>query len=209
MKDFWLVGITGRSGSGKSLVRAFYQSLGYPGVDADAVSREVCAPGSQCLAELAEMFGEDIIGADGALDRKMLAGRAFSRENGGEILIGITHPHIIGAILERADAARQAGHRFFFADGAVIVGAPFERHCDRLVLVTADPKVSITRVMLRDGISKTAVQQRLAAQQGEEALRAAADYVIENNGSEAALREKAREVLDVLRIAFQRQDVPL
>lgn len=204
MKDFWLVGITGRSGSGKSLVRAYYESLGYPAVDADAVSRAVCAPGLPCVDALARAFGEDIVAPDGTLDRKMLAERAFSREGGSELLVGITHPYIIDAILQQAEAARQAGHRLFFADGAVIVGAPFQRYCDKLVVVVADAKVSASRVMLRDGISKTSVQRRLAAQLSEMELCAAADYVIENNGTQAALQKQAQAVLGALSADFER-----
>ena len=205
MKNFWIVGITGRTGSGKSMVRAYYQSLGYPVVDADAVSRAVCAPGMPCVEALAKAFGKDIVAPDGALDRKKLAELAFMREGGSDVLVSITHPYIIGDILRQAEAAKQAGHKLFFADGAVIVGAPFQQYCDKLIVVTADAKVSISRVILRDGISKTSVQRRLAAQLSEAELRAAADYVIENNGTQAALQKRAQAVLGALLEDFEKQ----
>lgn len=198
MGDLMIVGITGRSGSGKSSLLNYYMSLGYPGVDGDVVSRHVCEKGSACLRKLAEAFGGDILDEDGNLQRGKLAVRAFSTPESNRRLVEITHPHIQWECERLEQEARNAGAKLFFIDGAMIVGNPFEAHIDKLIVVRSDPRLALSRIILRDGISKQAAHNRLDNQLSEEQLEAAADFVVENNGSAEALREKADEVLQHL-----------
>ncbi len=193
-----VVAVTGRSGSGKSTVSAYYASLGYPVLDADQVARQVVQPGGACLAQLCAAFGSDILAADGALDRAALAARAFATPEDAHRLTQITHPAIVKTLLEGVEAAKQTGRPFVFVDGAVIVGEAFEPHCDQIIVVTAAERESLSRVMLRDGISKQAARARLAAQRTESELRAAADYIIENTGDLQHLRDRAAQVLQQL-----------
>lgn len=193
-----MVGITGRSGSGKSSVAAYYARLGHPVADGDALSRAVCEPGQPCLAALAEAFGGDILLPDGSLDRRLLGQRAFATPEGNQRLQGITHPFIMEASKALEAEARAAGRPLFFFDGAMIVGSMFESHCDRLVVVVADLKLSISRIILRDGISKSSAHARLNAQLPEARLREAADYIIENNATQAVLEQRAEAVLQLL-----------
>lgn len=200
-----VVGVTGRSGSGKSSVAQHYASLGYPVADGDAISREVSGENSDCLRELTQAFGSGILTPAGALDRKALAGVAFADEKKTKQLIAITHPYIMQESLRRVQLAKEQGHPLFFMDGAVIVGGPFEPYCDKLIVVVAEKRLSVSRIILRDGISKAAAYSRLAAQQPEEALRGAADYVIENNAGKEELLRQADAVLAEL-LALRRQD---
>lgn len=190
-----VVGVTGRSGSGKSSVAGYYASLGYPVADGDLIAREIAQPGSEALQQLAEAFGEDIIAPDGSLLRRELAQRAFASPQQNARLMAITHPHITRRILEKAKEASQRGATLFFVDGAMIVGQMVAQHCDDIVVVTAPYTQAAERVMARDGISAAALDARLAAQLTEEELTAAADYVIENDDTLAALYAKAEVVL--------------
>lgn len=198
MKKCRVVGLTGRSGSGKSTVSSHYAAQGYPVLDGDLISREVTKPGSDCLAALVEVFGGEILQEDGSLDRAALATLAFAQPEATQKLVRITHPAIIAKLLEGIRQAEKQGARLVFVDGAVIVGAPFERYCDALIVVTAPERESLLRIMLRDGISKEAARRRLSAQLPEEKLRAAADYVLENRTSQAALLRQADGVLQQL-----------
>lgn len=198
MGDLLVVGITGRSGSGKSNLLDYYMSLGYPGVDGDVVSRYVCEKDSACLQELTEAFGMDILDEEGNLLRKKLAAKAFSSPESNRRLVEITHPHIQLECERLEQAARQAGAKLFFIDGAMIVGNPFQGHIDRLIVVKSDPRLALSRIILRDGISKQAANNRLDAQLSEGELVASADYVVDNNGSAETLRQKADEVLAAL-----------
>ncbi len=97
------LGITGRSGCGKSTVTAVFAAHGVPLVDADQISREILLPGSPLLPVLAQRFGADILYADGSLNRRLLADRAFATPEGKAALDGLTHPEIV----RRIRAAKQ------------------------------------------------------------------------------------------------------
>ncbi len=192
------VAITGRSGCGKSTVAEYYRSRGFSVLDGDAVAREVTQPGSPCLPELAKAFGADILDEGGALRRGVLAQRAFATKGDARRLTDITHPEIVRRLLAGVAQARAVGAKLVFVDGAVIVGAPFEPFCDAVIVVRAPQQVLEQRIMRRDGISRQAAQARLASQPAQERLDAAATFLLDNTGSEQALRAQARAVLESL-----------
>ena len=192
------VAITGRSGCGKSTVAQYCRSRGFPVLDGDAVAREVTQLGSPCLPALAKAFGADILDEDGALRRGVLAQRAFATKGDARRLTDITHPEIVRRLLAGVAQARAAGAKLVCVDGAVIVGAPFEPFCDAIIVVRAPQQVLEQRIMRRDGISRQAAQARLASQLAQEKLDAAATFLLDNTGSEQALRAQARAVLENL-----------
>ena len=192
------VAITGRSGCGKSTVAEYYRSRGFSVLDGDAVAREVTQPGSPCLPELAKAFGADILDEGGARRRGVLAQRAFATKGDARRLTDITHPEIVRRLLAGVAQARAVGAKLVFVDGAVIVGAPFEPFCDAVIVVRAPQQVLEQRIMRRDGISRQAAQARLASQPAQERLDAAATFLLDNTGSEQALRAQARAVLESL-----------
>lgn len=193
-----IVGITGRSGCGKSSATIFLARLGYPCIDADQVAREVVLPGSPCLAQLQEHFGNDILDTKGNLRRRLLADRAFATPGGTRLLTQITQPEILRRIEVQLEQAQQSGAPIAFVDGAVIVGTPFQSRCDALILVSAPYEESVSRICARDGISPEMARRRLDAQMPLETLRAAATIEIVNDGTPEQLESKVRMLLDSL-----------
>ncbi len=194
-----IVGITGRSGCGKSSATKFLAQQGYPCIDADQVAREVMLPGSPCLAQLQEQFGADILDETGALRRRLLADRAFATPEGTRLLTELTQPEILRRIEADLQCAQEAGAELAFVDGAVIVGSPFQARCDELVLITAPYEVSVQRICARDGIAPEMARRRLDAQTPLEQLRAAATVEIANDGTPQQLQMRIRELLQTLR----------
>lgn len=192
------LGITGRSGCGKSTVTAVFAGHGVPLADADQISREILLPGSPLLPALAERFGADILKADGTLDRRLLADRAFATPAGTRALTAITQPEILHRIETRLQEAEQGGAELAFVDGAVIVGTPFEARCDALVLISAPYDTSVARICARDGIAPEMARRRLDAQTPIETLRAAATHEVVNDGTAEQLAEKMHAVLQQL-----------
>ena len=182
------LGITGRSGCGKSTVTSIFAAHGVPLADADQMSREILLPGSPLLPQLAERFGDDILRADGTLDRRLLADRAFATPEGKRALDALTHPEILRRIRAAKQAAQEAGNRLFVLDG----------ECDRLAVVTAPFATSVARIAARDGISPEMAARRLNAQTPEETLRAHADYVLCNDGALEALEASANTLCEQL-----------
>ena len=172
------LGITGRSGCGKSTVTAVFAAHGVPLADADQLSREILLPGSPLLPQLAARFGGDILKPDGTLDRRLLADRAFATPEGKAALDSLTHP----AIVARIRAAKQAA----------------QVACDRLCVVTAPFETSVARIVARDGISPEMAARRLNAQTPEQTLTAQADYTLHNDAGLEALQAAAARLCERL-----------
>lgn len=194
-----IIGLTGRSGSGKSTVSAILRKMGYPVADSDLVARQVLQAGSVCTGQIADAFGQDILDEAGNVKRQLLAQRAFATPATQQTLVAITHPEIVARLLSAAQQAKQQGATLFFVDGAVIVGAPFEKECDAILLVTADEDKSIVRICARDGISQEMAETRLNAQLSNDTLRKVAVFEIENTGDKAALKRQVRQALTILK----------
>lgn len=190
-----IIGITGRSGCGKSSATNFLARRGYPCIDADRIAREVLLPGSVCLTQLQDHFGTDILDADGTLKRHLLADRAFATPEGTRILTAITQPEILRRIEILLEQAEASCAKFAFVDGAVIVGTPFEKRCDELLLITAPYETSVQRICARDGISQEMARRRLDAQAPLDTLRAAATAEIINDGTTQQLETKVKAYL--------------
>ena len=188
------LGITGRSGCGKSTVTAEFSAQGVPLADADRLSREILLPGSPLLPKLAQRFGADILNTDGTLNRRLLADRAFATAEGKTTLDSLTHPEIVRRIRAAKQAALDAGAPLFVLDGAVIVGTAAQAECDRLCVVTAPFETSVARIVARDGISPEMAARRLNAQTPETTLTAQADYVLRNDADLACLQAAARQL---------------
>ena len=190
-----VIGITGRSGCGKSSATKFLAGQGYPCIDADLIAREMLLPGSPCIAQLQEKFGADIADENGNVRRRLLADRAFATPAGTRALTAITQPEILHRIETRLQEAEQGGAELAFVDGAVIVGTPFEQRCDTLILVTAPYDTSVARICARDGIAPEMARRRLDAQMPLERLRAAATAELVNDGTPEQLRRKLQSIL--------------
>ena len=178
------IALTGGIASGKSTVAGLFAALGARLIDADRIARELVAPGSPALAQIAARFGPDILAADGTLDRAALREQVFANRDSRAALEAILHPLIRAEMTARA--ARLGGpYQIFEVPLLAETGARDEY--DRVVVVDADPAQQRLRLMLRDGIDAPAAQQMIDAQASREQRLAIADDVITNSGDIAQL----------------------
>lgn len=197
--SFTVFGITGGIGSGKSRVAALLRERGVPIVDADELAREVVAPGSPGLAEIAEEFGAGVLAPDGTLDRKRLAALVFSNETARNRLNAITHPKVRALSRARfAELARQ-GASLAGYDVPLLFEAGLEAALRPIVVVAASEATQVARVMARDGATEAEARARIAAQLPMAEKRQRADYVLENDGSLEALAEQVDRLVAELR----------
>lgn len=184
------IGLTGGIGSGKSTVARMLAERGFAVVDADELAREVVEPGRPALAQLVEAFGEGIVLADGSLNRGELARRAFSSQEGTELLNAVTHPAIRELTAERFAQAEAAGERWVVYDMPLLVDLGLHREMDLTVVVTVPEEVRIRRLVATRGMDEEDARARVAKQIPEQERLRAADVVIDNAGSPADLSEK-------------------
>lgn len=188
------VGLTGGIGAGKSAVAAILAALGAFIVDTDAIAREVVAPNSDGLREIARVWPQAVRG--GALDRAALADIVFSDPKARERLNGLLHPHILRVALERE--ARAKPGQLIVHVVPLLFETGYDRLVDKSVLVMAPFEQRIARIVARDKLDEGRVRARMAAQMEPERAREAADFVIENDGNLNHLRDRSAAVYAAL-----------
>jgi dephospho-CoA kinase len=191
-----LFGLTGGIASGKSTVAARFAARGVPVIDADALAREVVLPGTAGLAEIRATFGDGVIQADGALDRKALAAIVFKDEAKRRRLNAITHPRIAARTAERAAELAARGEPIACYEAALIVENGFADAFRPLVVVAARANVQVERAVSRDGTTPEEARARIAAQTSLEEKTKIADFVISNDADLDTLMRVADDVLD-------------
>ncbi len=180
-----VLGLTGGIGAGKSTVAELFAVRGVPVVDADALAREVVAPGQPALADIAAAWPE-VVASGGALDRKRLGAIVFADPAARVRLEGITHPHIQALGAARLAALAAAGHRLALYEAPLLVESGRWRDLDGLIVVTASEATQIARVRARDGLSQAEAEARIRAQLPTADKVRLATHVIDNDGDLAA-----------------------
>ena len=186
-----VLGLTGGIASGKSTFAAWFAECGAEVIDADAVGREIVAPGEPALAELAAAFGPEVLLADGSLDRQAVGRRVFARAKDLAALNAITHPRI-AARLESRLRALQARKRpmVVVIEAAVLLEARWERWVDAVAVVRAQPSTQVARLIGGRGYSPSDADARVRSQLPLEERLKAADFVLDGEATaEAAVRQ--------------------
>ncbi len=165
-----------------------------PVIDADEVAREIVAPGTDGLRDIVSSFGEGVLDATGALDRKALARIAFSNDDARQRLNAITHPRIAMRSAERADEFARAGEPLVCYEAALIVENGLADAFRPLVVVGCPESVQLERIRAREASGEDA-QARIRAQKPLEDKIAVADFVIDTSGTLRANAERTDEVL--------------
>ena len=179
-----VLGITGGIACGKSLISRFFEELGAVVLSADALAREAVRPGEVVFKQIVAHFGEDILTAEGAIDRAHLARRIFLFPDERQILNQLTHPAIARLADRRIEELRQRqGVRLIVYEAPLLFEAGREDSVDLVLVVSSDPQRQLERLMRRDNLSREEAMQRISAQIPLAEQVARADIVIENNGS--------------------------
>lgn len=198
MNKAFIVGLTGPIGSGKSAVAKLFSDNGYKVIDADKVAREVVEKGSPVLAQLSEIFGEDVISDDGTLNRRLLAQKAFSSKEGTKLLNSITHPAIVSLVEKRVEEYKAQGFDKIVYDAPLLFESNTDVLCDKVVSVVASKEVRIERVKARDNMPLAEIEKRIKAQHELSFYTEKSDFVIYNDSTLAELTLRALSVIEQL-----------
>lgn len=175
------VGLTGGIGSGKSSVAARLAGLGAVVIDADRIAREVVEPGMPSLSAIRERFGPSVVSDDGILDRAGLGRIVFGDRAALRDLEAITHPAIWARTAELFAAAPDDA--IVVHDMPLLVEAGMTGEYHLVLAVLTDTETRVQRLVEHRGIPEDDARQRIAAQADDDARRAAADVLLDNNGS--------------------------
>ncbi|MFG3720019.1 dephospho-CoA kinase [Streptomyces massasporeus] len=186
------VGLTGGIGAGKSEVSRLLVACGAVLIDADRIAREVVAPGTPGLASVVEAFGEEILAADGSLDRPRLGAIVFSDAEKLSTLNSIVHPLVGARSRELEEAAAE--------DAVVLHDVPLLTEnglaplYDLVIVVDAAPETQLDRLVRLRGMTEEDARARMAAQATREQRREIADIVIDNDVPLEELEQRVKDV---------------
>ncbi|MFT3861666.1 dephospho-CoA kinase [Micropruina sp.] len=180
-----LIGLTGGIASGKTAVADRLARLGAVIIDADLLARDAVAPGTPGLAAIEQRFGASVLkpGPDGGveLDRGALGALVFADPDARRDLERIVHPAVRARAAELTGAAPPGS--IVVQVIPLLVETGQQRGFDRVVVVDVEPPVQLRRLMTRSGLSAEQALARVGAQAGRWERLAAADEVIDNNGT--------------------------
>lgn len=188
-----VIGLTGGIASGKSLVSQQLAALGATVIDADKLGHQAYLRGTDAFNEVVAAFGEDIVGADGEIERKALGAKVFADPSARQRLEAIVWPAMRAMMEEQLAELRSEGTDVVVLEAAVLIEADWLPIVDEVWLVTATPETARQRVMERNSLTAEQAESRLRAQLTNEKRRPYADVVIENDGTVDQLRDTVDE----------------
>ena len=184
-----IVGLTGGIGSGKSTVADLFQQLGIPVIDADVIAHTLVEPGQPALVEIIEAFGANTVDASGVLDRARLRKLVFSDPEQKHRLEAILHPKIRREIITLTTNIRTP---YCIVVIPLLLETDQRDLVDRILVVDTGVDKQIARVTMRNGLPRHEIMAIITAQASRERRLAAADEVIDNNGSLNELNSQVR-----------------
>jgi dephospho-CoA kinase len=189
-----LVGLTGNIASGKSTVARHFEERGATVIDADTLARQAVEAGTSAYRDIVRRWGEEVLAADGELDRGALRRIVFDEPDELSALNRIVHPEVARLRDRLVAEARQRGDVVCICDIPLLFENDLAGEFDRIVLVDAPRPVRLERLVRDRGLPETEAMDMITAQMPAALKRARADYIIDNDGTLAQLEVRAGEV---------------
>ena len=199
-----IIGLTGGIGTGKSTVSRKLRERGYPVIDLDVISREVIEY-PEVIDELVRNFGNEILenqnntSGKKSISRNKLRQTVFKEEKKVSVLNSIMHPPIVEEMRRQVENFKK-NYKTVFVEVQLLFEAKLEKEFDLTVLVYADKKTQLERVLKRDGRKEEEVQQIINAQMDMTEKRRLSNYIIENNGDSEMLDLEIEKFIKKLKI---------
>ncbi|HEY41704.1 MAG TPA: dephospho-CoA kinase [Dehalococcoidia bacterium] len=196
-----VIGLTGGIGSGKSTVSRMLAELGAVVLDADKVGHEAYQPGTKVWNEVVAAFGQEVVAADGSVDRKKLGAIVFGDPAALERLNGIMHPRMHEMMADRIEEYRRQGVKVVVLEAAILLEAGWTPLVDEVWLTVASESAVVQRAKERTGLPEEQIRSRIRSQLSNEERKKQASVVISNDGSLDELRAKVAELWEGLQVA--------
>jgi dephospho-CoA kinase len=187
IKKVFKVAVTGGAGSGKSLVCNRLKELGIKIISADTLAREAVAPGSTAHEKILKHFGASVVLSDGTLNRQMLRRIIVNDSDARLSLERFIHPEISKLMQQKMAHAEQHGDRVAAVEVPLLFELGMEEQFDLVVVVSADRKLRVKRLMDRDNVSRDQAEELLNVQMPDQEKVERAGFVLPNDGSKEQL----------------------
>lgn len=194
-----VIGLTGGTGSGKSVVSRLLEKAGAVIVDADKISREIVEIGKPAYQEIVSYFGDGILQQDSCIFRKKLGEIVFSDKEKLSFLNQCTHKYIVQEMEKQIAHAKAENQAICIVlDAPLLFEAGLEKICDAVWVVYAAEDVRVLRIMERDGISEELARARIANQKTWAEYHDLSDLVLDNSQDTTHLQKQVEQALQTI-----------
>jgi dephospho-CoA kinase len=205
-----VLGVTGSIATGKSLLcQHLVEQFHVVHADADKVVHRMYDPGKPAFDRIVGEFGEEIVGADGFIDRKVLGSKVFGNR---ERMTALTRAiGDIGGEMHRVIDEWRAtlpDDQVAILEAVNLMEAGYSEWCDATWLVAAEDAVALPRLMDRNGFSEEEAKQRLASARNWRDRAGGADHVFHNDGTLEEFLAEAGRVLEETKARFRAGTLP-
>ena len=195
-----VIGLTGGIGTGKSTVSRILKERGYEVIDLDVIAHEVIRF-PQVIEKIVENFGKEILENNNSendiISREKLGKIIFRNKKKRLILNSIMHPEILHSMREKILKYKKE-NKIIFVEIQLLFEVQWEKEFDSILLVSADEKTQIQRVLKRDNRTYEEALNIINSQMSLDEKKKRSDFIIENNGSILELEQKVDEFLKKL-----------
>ena len=189
------VGLTGNIASGKSAAALLFAELGAHVIDADRVVHLLLKSGTPVYRKIVDAFGERILSSAGEIDRRILGRMVFSDADKRLLLNSLTHPAVATEILRQIGELEQsASSGIIIVDAALMIETGGYKMYHRIIVVTCDPALQVSRLIERNGLTEEEAGARIAAQMSMEEKLKLANYTIDTSGTLEHTREQVEAI---------------
>jgi phosphopantetheine adenylyltransferase/dephospho-CoA kinase len=198
-----VIGLTGGIASGKSTVTRFFKDRDVPVIDADILGHRTYDPGTDTFAAVVATFGQDLVAADGSIDRRVLGGKVFGKPDELKRLTDIVWPGIRKLASEALSEFEAAGNSIVVLEAAVLFEAGWEDLVDEVWVVVVEPDLAVQRLASRNGLDEAAARARIDSQLSNDERISRSNVVIKNNGTLEELESGIQHAWDALQGRLQ------
>lgn len=193
-----VIGLTGGIASGKSTVARFFREHEVSVLDADVLGHRTYDPGTDTFAAVVRAFGDELVAADGTIDRRVLGAKVFGKPEELKRLTDIVWPGIRRLASEALSELETAGNTLAVLEAAVLFEAGWEDLTDEIWVVVVEPDLAVERLAARNGLDADAARARIASQLSNAERTSRGSLVIENNSSLEALETRIQAAWEQL-----------
>ena len=196
-----IIGITGPTGAGKSVLSSLLSELGYPTIDADKVYHDMLIPPSECLDAIRSHFGDGVFAQDGTLERAKLSQIVFNSPEKLELLNKTVLGKVIKRITKMTVEYSRRGVQTVIVDAPTLIESGFNKKCSLVISVLAPTELRVKRIMERDSINEEAARLRVRAQKDDSFYLNSSDRVLYNTENYESFKKEVLSLFSELGIS--------
>ncbi|HBX62336.1 MAG TPA: dephospho-CoA kinase [Flavobacteriaceae bacterium] len=185
----FVAGITGGIGSGKSTAAKFFEELGIPVYNSDTRAKTIQNENSEVKVKIIAAFGEEAYNENG-LNKPYLSKQVFQNNEKLKLLNSIVHPAVFQDFEDWKKAQKSD---IVMKEAAILIESGSYKDCDVVISVVVDVETRIARTIERDGLSREEILARINNQISDEERIAKSDFIIDNNGDLAHLKNEVEQ----------------